>query len=78
MKWSKHLVRLVGDLFPYYHYYHQKWRQRMNRIQQRNKEDFISFLKEVLDLFKWLCVAFTLAYFSASLANLDTNLGVLL
>mgnify|MGYP003634904240 CR=1 FL=1 len=40
----------------------------MNRIKQQNKEDFISFLKEVLDLFKWL---------SARLANLDTNLGVL-
>ena len=26
----------------------------MNRIKQQNKEDFISFLKEVLDLFKWL------------------------
>ena len=32
------------------------------------------FLKEVLDLFKWSCVAFTLAFMMARYYGLNTNI----
>ena len=33
----------------------------------------IYFLNEMLNLFKWVCVGFTLAYFMASYHGLDTS-----
>tara|TARA_R110000822_G_scaffold171363_1_gene311131 strand:+ start:1109 stop:1234 length:126 start_codon:yes stop_codon:yes gene_type:complete len=32
-----------------------------------------TFLKELLDLFKWICCGFTLAYCMASYHGLDTS-----
>ena len=36
------------------------------------------FLNEMLNLFKWVCVGFTLAYFMASYHGLDTSFANLI
>ena len=47
----------------------------MNRIANRNKSDFVLFLKDLYMIFSLMCVGFTLSYFMALSFGLDTNLS---
>ena len=45
----------------------------MNRIANRNKSDFVLFLKDLYLVFSLMCIG-TLSYFMALSFGLDTNL----
>ena len=47
----------------------------MNRIANRNKSDFVLFLKDLYMIFSLMCVAFTVSYFVSLSMGLDTNLS---